>query len=74
MKIFKLYSRIPLIYLNLGGFILGCAGGLFLYWLGGRLGGNFLDTVTSILAPFGNILVSMLKMIVMPIIVCTLIS
>ena len=74
MKLFKIYSRIPLIYLNLGAFILGCAGGLLFYWLGSKLGGNFLSNTTAILAPFGNILVSMLKMIVMPIIVCTLIS
>lgn len=74
MKLFKWYSRIPLIYLNLGAFVLGCAGGLLLYWLGERLGGNFLSNATAILAPFGNILVNMLKMIVMPIIVCTLIS
>ena len=74
MKLFSWYSRVPLIYLNLGAFILGCAGGLLLYWLGGCLGGNFLNNATAILAPFGNILVGMLKMIVMPIIVCTLIS
>ena len=74
MKLFSCYSRVPLIYLNLGAFILGCAGGLLLYWLGGCLGGNFLNNATAILAPFGNILVGMLKMIGMPIIVCTLIS
>ncbi len=74
MKLFKWYTRIPLIYLNLGAFVLGSAGGLLLYWLGNRLGGDFLNTATAILAPFGNILVNMLKMIVMPIIVCTLIG
>ncbi len=74
MKLFSWYSRVPLIYLNLGAFILGCAGGLLLYWLGGRLGGDFLSNATAVLAPFGNILVNMLKMIVMPIIVCTLIG
>lgn len=74
MKLFSWYGRVPLIYLNLGAFILGCAGGLVLYWLGGCIGGNFLNNATAILAPFGNILVGMLKMIVMPIIVCTLIS
>ena len=73
MKLFKWYSRVPLIYLNLGAFVLGCAGGLFLYWLGGKFGADFLNTATGILAPFGNILVNMLKMIVMPIIFCTLI-
>ena len=73
MKLFSWYFRIPLIYLNLGAFVAGCVGGLLLYWIGGQVGGNFLSTATSILAPFGNVLVSMLKMIVMPIIVCTLI-
>jgi Na+/H+-dicarboxylate symporter len=69
MKLFKWYSRVPLIYLNLGAFVLGCAGGLLLY----KFGGEYLNDATAILAPFGNILVNMLKMIVMPIIVCTLI-
>ncbi len=74
MKLFNWYLRVPLIYLNLGAFICGCAGGLLLYWLGQRLGGEFLSTATAVLAPFGNILVNMLKMIVMPIIACTLVS
>ncbi len=74
MKMLNWYCRVPLIYLNLGAFVLGCAGGLLLYWLGGRLGGDFLSNATAVLAPFGNILVNMLKMIVMPIIVCTLIG
>ena len=69
MKLFKWYSRVPLIYLNLGAFVFGCAVGLLLYWIGGA----FLNNALAVLAPFGNILVSMLKMIVMPIIVCTLI-
>ena len=73
MKLLNWYFRIPLIYLNLGAFVIGCAGGLLLYWLGGILGENFLSTATNILAPFGNILVNMLKMIVMPIIFCTII-
>ena len=73
MKLLKWYNRVPLIYLNLGAFVLGCAGGLLLYWLGGIFGKDFLNTATNILAPFGNILVNMLKMIVMPIIFCTII-
>jgi Na+/H+-dicarboxylate symporter len=73
MKLFNWYFRVPLIYLNLGAFVLGCAGGLVLFWIGGHVGGNFLNTATGILAPFGNVLVCMLKMIVMPIIFCTLV-
>ncbi|MBO5958636.1 MAG: cation:dicarboxylase symporter family transporter, partial [Lentisphaeria bacterium] len=73
MKLLNWYFRTPLIYLNLGAFVLGCAGGLLLYWLGGILGGEFLNTASEILAPFGNILVNMLKMIVMPIIFFTII-
>ena len=69
MKLFKWYSRIPLIYLNLGAFVLGCVGGLSLHWIGGSV----LNNAVVIIAPFGNILVNMLKMIVMPIIVSTLI-
>lgn len=73
MKLLKWYNRVPLIYLNLGAFVLGCAGGLLLYRLGNIYGENFLNIATNILAPFGNILVNMLKMIVMPIIFCTII-
>ena len=68
MKLFNWYRNIPLIYLNLGAFVLGCAGGLLLYKGGECWGPEFLSRSLAILSPFGTILVNMLKMIVIPII------
>ena len=73
MNIFKLYNRIPLIWRNLGAFILGCAAGVLIYYLGNVYGSGFLNKTVSILSPFGAVLVNMLKMIVIPIIFFSLI-
>ena len=74
MKIFAAYNRIPLIYRNLGAFLAGCIAGVIIYKLGNIYGQEFLDRTVSILSPFGNILVNMLKMIVIPIIFFSLIN
>ncbi len=69
----KIYGRkIPLIYLNLAAFVLGCLAGLVLYKLG-LTHASVLDKIVAVLSPFGNILVNMLKMIVIPIIFFSLI-
>lgn len=73
MKLFNWYNRIPLIWRNLGGFILGCIFGILIYKLGGIYGSGFLSKTVSILSPFGGVLVNMLKMIVIPIIFFSLI-
>ena len=73
MKIFSWYRRIPLIYLNLGAFVFGCAAGLLLYKVGVVRGEEFLTQAVNILSPFGVILVNMLKMIVIPIIFFSLV-
>jgi Na+/H+-dicarboxylate symporter len=73
MNLFSWYRRIPLIYLNLGAFVLGCAAGLLLYKEGVARGEGFLTQVVNILSPFGVILVNMLKMIVIPIIFFSLV-
>ena len=73
MKLFSWYNKIPLIYRNLGAFVLGCVAGLVLYKLGVIRGEKFLAQAVSILSPFGAILVNMLKMIVIPIIFFSLI-
>ncbi|MBO5991849.1 MAG: dicarboxylate/amino acid:cation symporter, partial [Lentisphaeria bacterium] len=73
MKLFSWYNKIPLIYRNLGAFVLGCIAGLVLYKLGVIRGEEFLTKAVSILSPFGTILVNMLKMIVIPIIFFSLI-
>ncbi|MBO7154014.1 MAG: cation:dicarboxylase symporter family transporter, partial [Lentisphaeria bacterium] len=73
MKLFSWYNKIPLIYRNLGAFVLGCIAGLVLYKLGVIRGEEFLTKAVSILSPFGTVLVNMLKMIVIPIIFFSLI-
>lgn len=64
--------KIPLIYLNLAAFICGCLAGLVLYRVGLHHSA-MLDKIIEVLSPFGNILVNMLKMIVIPIIFFSLI-
>ena len=59
--------RIPLIYWNLAGFIGGCIAGLLIY------DSSCAKDVIDVLAPFGGILINMLKMIVIPIIFFSLI-
>lgn len=66
-------KKIPLIYWNLAAFILGCIAGLAILKIGGIYGEDTLKNIVSYIAPFGNILVNMLKMIVIPIIFFSLI-
>ena len=73
MKLFSWYNRIPLVWRNLGAFVLGCAVGILLYKLSGVYGKDFLSRTLTILSPFGAVLVNMLKMIVIPIIFFSLI-
>ena len=73
MKLFSWYSRIPLVWRNLGAFVLGCLAGIVLYKINQHCGGNFLENVITVLSPFGTVLVNMLKMIVIPIIFFSLI-
>ncbi len=73
MKIFKRYSSIPLIWRNLGAFVLGCAWGVILYKVGNIYGNDYLSRIIAVLSPFGLVLVNMLKMIVIPIIFFSLI-
>ena len=73
MKIFNWYFRIPLIYRNLGAFVLGCLAGVIIYKLGVIRGEGFVSQIAAVLSPFGSVLVNMLKMIVIPIIFFSLI-
>ena len=74
MKLWERYKNTPLIYLNLGAFILGGIAGLLLYKGGCIWGAGFLNQALGILAPFGGVLVNMLKMIVIPIIFFSIVS
>ncbi|MBO5791184.1 MAG: dicarboxylate/amino acid:cation symporter [Lentisphaeria bacterium] len=73
MKLFSWYNRIPLVWRNLGAFVLGCLAGVVLYKVNQLCGGNWMEKIVEILSPFGTILVNMLKMIVIPIIFFSLI-
>ena len=73
MKFFNWYFRIPLIYRNLGAFVLGCLAGVIIYKLGVIRGEGFVSQIAAVLSPFGSVLVNMLKMIVIPIIFFSLI-
>ena len=61
-----------LIYFNLAAFVLGCLAGLALYKFG-MTDKASLEKIIEIMTPFGNVLVHMLKMIVIPIIFFSLI-
>lgn len=74
MKMFAWYRNTSLIVLNFGAFVLGCAAGLLLWKLGTSCdAADCTNQIIQFLDPFGNILVSMLKMIVIPIIFFSLI-
>ena len=72
-KIFGWYVRTPLVVLNIAAFVLGCIGGLLVWKLGAFGYSETADWIISVLQPFGNILIFMLKMIVVPIILCSLV-
>ena len=73
-NLFVWYARTPLIWLNIGAFVLGCLFGLLLWKIGVSGHKEVTDHIVSVLSPFGNVLISMLKMIVIPIIFCSLVT
>ena len=73
-NLFGWYARTPLIWLNIGAFVLGCLFGLLLWKIGVSGYKEVTDHIVSVLSPFGNVLISMLKMIVIPIIFCSLVT
>jgi Na+/H+-dicarboxylate symporter len=62
--------KIPLILQIFMGFVLGTLGGLFLSEWGSP---QLKENITGIVSPFGNLLVAMLKMVVFPMILFSLI-
>ena len=72
-KFFQWYLHAPLVWLNLGAFVFGCAAGLIIWKIGDSGYAGLASQITAGLAPFGNVLISMLKMIVIPIIFCSLV-
>jgi len=72
-KIMKMYFRAPLFSRILTGFVLGIATGLIL-WKVSAGDDEWLQNILEWIAPFGTVLVNMLKMIVIPIIFFSLVT
>lgn len=72
--IFKGYLSISLLTRLLAGFVIGSAIGSVLWFVSAHTGNPVAETVTPYISPFGSILISMLKMIVIPVIFFSLIS
>lgn len=70
-KIFKAYCNIPLFIRILSAFALGILGGIAMYYFRDQA---WTTKTVSFIMPFGNVLVSMLKMVVIPIIFFSLID
>lgn len=69
-KIAKLYFSTPLVYRVVAAFLLGIAAGI-----GCRYAGpDVCDGTLAVLAPFGTVLIAMLKMVVIPIIFLSLVT
>lgn len=71
MKILKLYTQIPLFTRILSAFVLGILGGVAMYYFRDQA---WTSKTINVLMPFGSVLVSMLKMVVIPIIFFSLVD
>lgn len=69
-KIAKLYFSTPLVYRVVAAFLLGIAAGIGCRYAGPDVG----DGTLAVLAPFGTVLIAMLKMVVIPIIFLSLVT
>ena len=73
-KIFKHYRSVPLFLKMSIAFTLGIIGGIVLFKLGQSSMAELSEKIIQIISPFGSVLISMLKMIVIPIIFLSLVS
>ena len=73
-KIFKHYRSVPLFLKMSIAFTLGIIGGIVLFKLGQSSMAELSEKIIQIISPFGSVLISMLKMIVIPIIFFSLVS
>ena len=73
-KIFCFYRSTPLVLRMSVAFIAGIIGGIVIFTIGKNYDQNLAVKILQFIAPFGTILISMLKMIVIPIIFFSLIS
>ena len=72
-KFFNYYCSVPLFLKMSVAFGLGIIGGIILFKLGESRFADSAEKIIQIIAPFGTVLVSMLKMIVIPIIFFSLV-
>ena len=72
-RIFNAYCSVPLAWRMGIAFVAGIIGGIAVYVIGEKYGAANAGKVIGFVAPFGTILISMLKMIVIPIIFFSLI-
>jgi len=72
--VFKWYTSTSLLIRLLAGFIIGSALGSILWIVSAHTGNPVAESVTPYISPFGSILISLLKMIVIPVIFFSLIS
>ncbi len=73
-SIIKWYTSTLLLTRLLSGFILGSITGGILWYISIRTGRPVAESVTPYVAPFGSVLIGMLKMIVIPVIFFSLIT
>ena len=73
MKLFAWYRDTSLVILNIGAFVFGCAVGLAMWKIGTFGYEAWITQIAAFLSPFGDVLISLLKMIVIPIIFFSLI-
>lgn len=73
-KIIRGYLSTSLLVRLLAGFGAGSAIGILLWFISVRTGKPVAETVAPYITPFGSVLISMLKMIVIPVIFFSLIS
>ncbi|MDO9549226.1 MAG: dicarboxylate/amino acid:cation symporter [Candidatus Marinimicrobia bacterium] len=72
--VFKWYTSTSLLIRLLAGFVIGSAIGSILWIVSAHTGNPVAESVTPYISPFGSILISLLKMIVIPVIFFSLIS
>ena len=72
--VFKWYTSTSLLIRLLAGFIIGSAIGSILWIISAHTGNPVAESVTPYISPFGSILISLLKMIVILVIFFSLIS
>ena len=67
-KLLHAYFATPLVYRIIAAFLLGIGAGIGSWLLARPLGTEWLERATGFVSPFGTVLISMLKMAVIPII------